>query len=71
MITGIVVRVTMRSGWKRPTLALWLVATDNRTAAVNAVRKHVKPDWIVEVERRAPAGLLDRKALAPGQACVL
>jgi hypothetical protein len=71
MTAGIIVRVTMRSGWKQPTLALWLVATDNRAAAIKAVRKHVKSDWLVEVDRRAPKGLLERKALAPGDACVL
>jgi hypothetical protein len=71
MITGIIVKVTMRSGWKQPTRALWLVATDNHGAAIKAVRKHVKSDWLVEIDRRSPRGLLERKALAPGEACVL
>jgi hypothetical protein len=71
MTTGVIVKVTMRSGWKQPTLALWLVSTDNRAAAIEAVRRHTKPDWKVEFDRRAPDGLVERKGLLPGQACSL
>jgi hypothetical protein len=71
MTTGIIIKVTMRSGWKRPTRALWLVATDNHAAAIHAVRRHTRRDWVVEFDRPAPSGLLERKALAPGEACVL
>jgi hypothetical protein len=71
MTTGIIVKVTMRSGWKRPTLALWLVATDNHMVAIKTVRMYARRDWIVEFDRRAPKGLIERKSLAPGHACVL
>ena len=59
----------MLSGWKRPTLARWLVATDDRVAAI--VQGRAKPDWKVEFDSRAPKGLLERKGLVYGQACVL
>jgi hypothetical protein len=71
MTTGTIVKVTMDDSFERPTVTYWIAATDDPGAAFEVVRRATPADWLIEVHERAPAGLVERYGLAPGDACPL
>jgi hypothetical protein len=71
MPTGTIIKVTMHDNFERPVVTFWLAATDDPGAALEAVRKAISLDWIIEVYDRAPPGLVEHYGLAPGYACPL
>jgi hypothetical protein len=71
MTTGTIVKATWFDSFERPVETFWVAATDDRGAALEAVRKVTPAGWIPEVHGPAPAGLVERYGLAPGYACPL
>jgi hypothetical protein len=71
MTTGTIVKVTMHDSFERPTVTYWLAATDDPGDAFEVVRRATPADWLIEVHKQAPEGLLERYGLVLGNACRL